>query len=116
MELKLKAKEDRPNNEGIGIAESPKSKFFSTRGGCGNDIKNKLIAFFCPRFYEVIEIPVRHAISKKCFIRHEKYKKDNCSLNKNLVEFYYIPVHDSVCGINTIEEIFDPNYFYYFPH
>jgi hypothetical protein len=34
MELKLKAKEDRPNNAGVGIAESPKSKFFSTRGGC----------------------------------------------------------------------------------
>jgi hypothetical protein len=39
MELKLKAKEDRPNNAGVGIAESPKlnQKFFIARGCSGKE-------------------------------------------------------------------------------
>ncbi|GIX42757.1 MAG: hypothetical protein KatS3mg129_2490 [Leptospiraceae bacterium] len=35
MELKLKAKAEEQDNNGVGIAEGPKSKFFTTRGGCG---------------------------------------------------------------------------------
>lgn len=35
MELKLKAKAEEQDNNEVGIAESPKSKFFTTRGGCG---------------------------------------------------------------------------------
>jgi hypothetical protein len=53
MELKLMAKEDRPNNAGVGIAESPKSKFFSTRGGCAGSNNNKLWwVFLC--YYRIV--------------------------------------------------------------
>jgi hypothetical protein len=77
MELKLKAKEDRPNNAGVGIAESPKSKFISIREGCGDKIwectikqflKPKVPIGFCgtPVFINGIPYCHREYLVKTC--------------------------------------------------
>jgi hypothetical protein len=72
MELKLKTKEDRPNNAGVGIAESPKSKFFSTRRGCDGD-KSYWICLF-----------IRHAI--------QVHKTGHCGFPTEINGIYYCNV------------------------
>ncbi|GIX42747.1 MAG: hypothetical protein KatS3mg129_2480 [Leptospiraceae bacterium] len=86
MELKLKAKAEEQENNEVGIAESPKSKFFTTRG-CGDKfwecIIKETFAYklwtgkYCfPYFYR----------DNNIWYCHRKYLKKGCR-QRNICEW-----------------------------